>query len=58
LIVESIVCNNDNRIEPNDQTYLYEPKGSPVEVSLTQFLMDNEQDVHALFVNRNINQPK
>lgn len=46
LVIESILCNNDCRLEANDVTLSYDVKGtSPVEVTLTRFLMDNGHDV-------------
>jgi hypothetical protein len=41
LITESIICNTDVRIEPNNTTYTYEPMGQELEVGMIKFLIDN-----------------
>ena len=58
IIKECIVSNTDVRIECNDDTCTYEPKGQALEVGLIQFLMDNEEDVQNIFINRNRFAPK
>ena len=40
-INECIILNSDARMEINDRTQCYVPKGSPVEVGMLGFLMDN-----------------
>jgi hypothetical protein len=45
IIRESIFGNTDVRIEINDKEFKYVPMGSAIEVSMIQFLMDNEEDV-------------
>ena len=37
---------------------VYEPKGSPIEVGITQFLIDNDIDVQEKFIQRNTQQVK
>jgi len=37
---------------------MYEPKGQPIEVGMIQFLIDNEEDVQNIFINRNRYTPK
>jgi magnesium-transporting ATPase (P-type) len=58
IIRESIICNTDVRIETNDELCIYEPKGQPIETSMIQFLMDNEEDIHNKFIARNQFSPK
>lgn len=57
LVIDAIVCNNDSRVEPNDETMQYDVKGQSMEVALANFLFDNQQDVQALFVDRNLKTP-
>ena len=57
LIIENIYSNTDVRIEINDQTYSYEPKGQALEVGLMNFLVDNNEDVPTTFLNRNSQTP-
>lgn len=65
LIKEAIVSNTDVRIEvsegdPNapEPDYKYEPKGQALEVGMIEFLMDNDEDVQNIFINRNRATPK
>lgn len=58
IIKECIISNTDVRIECNDEDCRYEPKGQALEVGLVQFLMDNEEDVQSIFINRNRFAPK
>lgn len=58
LIKEAIVSNTDVRIEANDEEYKYEPRGQALEVGMIQFLMDNQEDVQNIFINRNRATPK
>jgi len=46
LIIESIIANNESRVEENDEELCYEPKGKELEVGLIKFLIDNEIDIH------------
>lgn len=57
LIIENIYSNTDVRIEINDELYSYEPKGQPLEVGLINFLVNNNEDVPATFMNRNSQTP-
>ena len=52
------MSNTDVRIEANDEDYTYEPKGQAIEVAMIEFLMDNEEDVQNIFINRNRATPK
>lgn len=45
--------NTDVSIEMNDKEFKYEPKGSPLEVGLIKFLIDNDIDVPNRFIERN-----
>ena len=38
--------------------YKYEPKGQALEVGMIEFLMDNDEDVQNIFINRNRATPK
>lgn len=65
LIKEAVVGNTDVRIEVNDGEqkgpdfeYKYEPKGQALEVGMIEFLMDNDEDVQNIFINRNRANPK
>lgn len=60
LLKEAIVSNTDVRIEAVDDGDVprYEPKGQPLEVGMIQFLIDNEEDVQNIFINRNRYTPK
>ena len=58
IIRESIIANTDVRIEANDELCIYEPKGSPIEVCMIQFLMDNEEDIQNKLIARNQYSPK
>ena len=58
IIKEAIISNTDVRIETNDAECKYEPKGQALEVGLIQFLMDNEEDIQNIFVQRNKYAPK
>jgi magnesium-transporting ATPase (P-type) len=60
LLKEAIVSNTDVRIEAVDDGDVprYEPKGQPIEVGMIQFLIDNEEDVQNIFINRNRYTPK
>jgi Ca2+-transporting ATPase len=61
LVLDSILCNTDVRIEMDDNEYRYEPKGSPIEVGLIKFLMDNmsnEEDIQQKFISRNLHKKK
>lgn len=53
IIRECIISNTDVRIETNDDEVKYEPKGQALEVGLVQFLIDNEEDVPSMFIQRN-----
>lgn len=55
LIFENIYCNTDVRMEVNNATKRYEPKGQSVEVGLIKFLIDNGEDVLNTFIERNKN---
>ena len=46
LIIESIVCNTDARVEVNDSTMTFEPKGDNIEVGMINFLTENDEDVN------------
>lgn len=50
LIYECVISNSDVRIETNDTTCMYEPKGQALECGLIKFLMDNGQDIQNMFV--------
>lgn len=41
MIHDCIIFNNTGRIEMNDEDHRYEPVGSPLEVGLLNFLVDN-----------------
>lgn len=65
LIKEAIISNTDVRIEVNETEvpgkgfeYKYEPKGQALEVGMIEFLMDNDEDVQNIFINRNRATPK
>jgi len=59
LIVDSIVNNTDVRFEPTNKVpYVMEPFGQELEVGLVKFLLENEEDVQQLFVERNRYQEK
>ena len=53
-----IECNdnygkNNNLEEPPT----YQPQGQELEVGLIRFLMENNEDIHNVFINRNRNAP-
>jgi magnesium-transporting ATPase (P-type) len=52
------LSNSDVRIEINDKTCEYVPKGAPLEVGMLQFLTDNEIDITDAMIQRNIHQKK
>jgi hypothetical protein len=58
IIKECIISNTDVRIECNDTECTYEPMGQPLEVGLINFLIDNEEDIPNIFINRNKFAPK
>jgi Ca2+ transporting ATPase len=58
IIKECIISNTDVRIETNEDECKYVPKGQALEVGLIQFLMDNEEDIQNIFINRNRFAPK
>lgn len=61
IIKEAIISNTDVRIEANDADAtkpVYEPCGQELEVALIRFLMENNEDVHNAFINRNRNATK
>jgi len=67
IIKEAIISNTDVRIEANDGEDdaqakpfipVYEPCGQELEVALIRFLMENNEDVHNAFINRNRNAAK
>jgi len=60
IIKEAIISNTDVRIEANDAEAIpvYEPCGQELEVALIRFLMENNEDVHNAFINRNRNATK
>lgn len=58
IIKESLISNTDVRVEENDETMMYEPKGQEVEVAMIKFLIDNDEDIHASFIRRNRYSPK
>jgi magnesium-transporting ATPase (P-type) len=58
IVRESIINNTNARIEINEKLCMYEPHGSPIEVSMIQFLMDNEEDVQTQLIARNQFSPK
>lgn len=53
IIRECIISNTDVRIETNEAEVKYEPKGQALEVGLVQFLIENEEDVPTMFIQRN-----
>ena len=53
IIRECIISNTDVRIETNDVEVKYEPKGQAIEVGLVQFMIENEEDVPNMFIQRN-----
>lgn len=53
IIRECIISNTDVRIETNDVEVKYVPKGQALEVGLIQFLIDNEEDIPNMFIQRN-----
>ena len=55
--MENIYSNTYVRIEINDESYCYEPKGQPLEVGLIKFLVDNNEDIPTTFMNRNSQTP-
>lgn len=58
LIKEAITMNTDARIEigeDDDMEYKYLAKGQALEVGMIDFLLENGEDVHSLFVKRNVN---
>jgi Ca2+ transporting ATPase len=58
LIKEAITMNTDARIEigeDEDAEYKYLAKGQALEVGMIDFLLENGEDVHSLFVKRNVN---
>jgi Ca2+ transporting ATPase len=57
LIFECILNNTDVRIETNEKEMKYEPKGQALEVGMIRFLIDNEMDIQARFIERNKTQP-
>ena len=60
IIKEAIISNTDVRIEANDTDDIpvYEPCGQELEVAFIRFLMENNEDVHNAFIDRNRNAPK
>lgn len=59
LVKESIVCNTDVRFEPSHSPpYVFKAQGQELEVGMVQFLTENNEDVHRLFINRNRYQEK
>lgn len=60
IIKEAIISNTDVRIEANDTGPIpvYEPCGQELEVAFIRFLMENDEDVHNAFINRNRNAAK
>ena len=60
IIKEAIISNTDVRIEANDadDVPVYEPCGQELEVAFIRFLMENNEDVHNAFINRNRNAAK
>jgi len=66
IIKEAIISNTDVRIEANDvvdpdtkeMVPVYEPCGQELEVAFIRFLMENNEDVHNAFINRNRNAAK
>lgn len=58
IIKESLISNTDVRVEENDETMMYEPKGQELEVAMIKFLIDNDEDIHASFIRRNRYSPK
>jgi len=53
LIKQCIVNNSDVRIEANDTTLTFEPQGKGLDVGMCNFLVDNDEDIMALFTQRN-----
>lgn len=45
-------------MQQRDFEYKYEPKGQALEVGMIEFLMDNDEDVQNIFINRNRATPK
>lgn len=58
LIKESIISNTDVRMVANEEELKYEPEGQELEVGLIRFLIDNEEDIKNLFIQRNLTAPK
>lgn len=58
LIRECIISNTDVRLEINDEKLTYDARGQPIEVAMINFLIDNEENIHETFVNRNLYSPK
>ena len=58
MIREAIISNTDVRIEVDNEKMLYVPCGSPCEVGMIKFLMDNGEDIPNQFIERNKFCPK
>ena len=54
LVKECIISNTDVRVETNDLEFKYEPKGQALEVGMIEFLVDNDEDIQANFIHRNL----
>jgi hypothetical protein len=52
FLADLVSMNTDASIEMDDKSHLYVPRGSPVEVALINFLIDNQFAVQDLFVTR------
>jgi len=52
-IKECIYSNTDVRIEMDDETMSYTPKGEPIEVGLVKFLLENGENVPEMLISRN-----
>lgn len=53
IVKECLVSNTDVRIECNDSTCTYEPKGQAIEVGLIKFMIEQDDDIPTIFINRN-----
>jgi P-type E1-E2 ATPase len=58
LIIESIASNTDVRVEMNDETMTFEPMGDSLEVGMMQFLVENDEDINKLLIQRNRHQTR
>lgn len=54
LVKSCIIMNTDVRIEHDDDQFMYEPKGQPLEVGMVQFLLENEYNVPDELITREL----